>query len=56
MILSKLGIGIGARVVERLAARLVREGKIRRKAYQQGHEAGFKIGYEKARKELKNGR
>ena len=53
MILSKLGIGIGARVVERLAARLIREGKIKRKAYQEGHKAGYAIGYAQAKKEMK---
>ena len=45
--------GIGARVVERLAARLIREGKIKRKAYAEGHKAGQKIGYEQALKELR---
>jgi len=43
-------------VVERLAARLIREGKIKRKAYKEGHEAGQKIGfregYEQAKREL----
>lgn len=64
-LLGKLGIGIGARVVERLAARLLREGKIRRQAYQKGHRAGEDYGidevlklwrrgmtYEQAKKEL----
>lgn len=56
MIFSKFGIGIGGRLVEKLAARLVREARIKRKAYQKGHEAGLKIGiaegHTKARKEL----
>ena len=54
MILQKLGIGIGARLVERLAARLIRDRKMKR----QGREEVFKLwrsgmSYEQARKELR---
>ena len=58
--------GIGARLVERWAARTIREAKIKRKSYAEGHTAGQKIGasevlalwrsgmtYEQARKKLR---
>ena len=54
MIFSKLGIGIGARVVERLAARLIREGKLKRKTQDEVFRLWRSgMSYEQARKELR---
>ena len=56
---ARIGLRFSRNFVERLAARLVREGRIKRKIYRLGHEKGYAIGlaegFKKAQRRIGNG-